>query len=284
MVFAVLSERYEGLIKNNEAAAYLEEIFPEQDIIYLMRNHLTDTQAINISSFSGYFVHYLRIKSLISEADIIWLRFPSQWTFLFSLVFAVQIRRKKKVIHLCANRLTLDFLKRNLTIKNFLRYVYGICLAVYLRLIMKQSTYYYTGNHVKRNFFLRSGDYLIDQRYDPSLKREDTVIKKYCYFGRLDKLKDDSLLDYLSDHGIELHCYGSGDELNVDSLRYYGFVASDEVASTMAGYSHYIHAGAEYYEGFPRTLFIAQSLGLECIVSRKSTFFDDLTGFVSTYD
>jgi hypothetical protein len=286
MVFAVLSERYSRFVKNNEAAAYLDEKFPAENITYLMRNSSFDkeTGTINISSYLGYLVNYFEIKRTISEADMIWLRMPSQWTVLFSLIFGLQIRRKKKVIHLCANRLTFSFLRRNLTVKNFLRFVYGIWMVIYLKLFWGDCTYYYTGCHVKRNFYLRRGDYLIDQRHNTSMKREDIITNKYCYFGRLDKLKDDALLDYLRLSGIELHCYGSGSKLNVENLHYFGFVAAADVAKTMADYSHYIHAGAEYYEGFPRTLFIAQSLGLECIVSKKSTFFNDITGSVATYD
>ena len=91
-------------------------------------------------------------------------------------------------------------------------------------------------------------------------------------------------MDYLKSHNIELDCYGNGSKRNFGNMRYCGFVASDEVVRTMASYSHYIHAGAEYYEGFPRTLFIAQSLGLECVVSRKSTFINDIKGSFSIYD
>lgn len=284
MVFAILSERYEGFVLNNEAAAYLKNMFPKEDIIYLMRNNNGDTGAINIARVADYIDHYRKITKIIDNADVIWLRLPSQWSFLFLLLFAFRIRRKKKVIHLCANRLTASFLLKKPSFLNLIRYFYGLLLSIYLRVFVKKCKFYYTGNHVKKNFFLRNGEYLVDQRLDSSLKKNGSGTVRYCYFGRLDKLGDQVLLDYLNAKGIVLDCYGNGTKLDTDLLRYRGFVASDIVASIMAGYSHYIHAGAEYYEGFPRTLFIAQSLGLECIVSRNSTFLEDITGPFSTYD
>jgi len=270
----VLFEKYKSSIEDNPSSEWLINQFNRGEKIFVMRETRThDEEVLNFSNFFKVLLNYSLLKTQFEKSSLIWLRMPSPLTFLTFVFFYKTIKKKECHIHFCANILTFSFLKRKFNFINLGRFLYGQLLKI----IFKKSSkhyYYYTGTHVKKNLRLNlDSKFIIDQSTEEQVKMDGEGV---AYFGRFLKLKDLKFLKFIEDNKITVHCYGSGDKVDHENLIFHGLLSSRMVQNCMNTYKTIILPGNEYFEGFPRIIYLAMKLNKNLIISNESNFIDDI--------
>ena len=232
----------------------------------------------------NYLLKFKQLRKDVQEADIVWVRGPS-FIPILAAGFFLGIKDKKKIhIHICANRVTWSFLLKHFSVVNLFRYFYGVFLVAYYHYMQRSgSKFYYTGSHVKSNFHINTGDYLVDFVPDYITKKplESFSEHRAISLGRLNKLADnDEFIRFSSLFGREISVFGPGDFParfeDQKCISYEGSLAPSDVLPTVDRYSIVVCISNEYYEGFPRVIAEAVQLRKILVVNKSSVFFEDV--------
>ena len=190
---------------------------------------------------------------------------------------------------MCANRLTFPMLLRDFSVENFLRWVYGLFLKIFLLTLRKTNVqFYHTGSQVAHAFSLpRSSRYLIDVNLTDAKYQKQSVsqhrnnYKRIAFFGRLNKLQIAHLEMVKSLYPEStVHLFGPVEpHFQHEGVSYNGFISPADVLHKMQEYDAVLATSDEYYEGFPRTIAQAILLELPLIVNTSAVFYKDVAWY-----
>ena len=198
-----------GNVNNSPSAVWLKNKHPDIDFTFVMRGDVAVSQHLgfyqtSIKSFA--FLKGLLLSStfrrkvkdvqqqldLVADSyDYLWVRGPGIIPLYHGLKVATRPRfadKQKLILHLCANRLTMDFLLKHFSLGHCAKFLSGK-IAHYLVKRIRPFVHHflYTGSQVKRNFTLPdSAQYLIDTVvYEQTAKAKT---KNIIFLGRIEKL------------------------------------------------------------------------------------------------
>ncbi|MGB6141274.1 MAG: hypothetical protein WBG55_13210 [Pseudoalteromonas rhizosphaerae] len=216
------------------------------------------------------------IRQEKNQSSLIWLRAPSLIPLLLSTCWKKKYA-EKMYIHICANRLTWAFLKRNFTVANLFKFLNGKLTTLILKKAERSGAkFFHTGNQVQEAFNIKESTYLIDylpKHYPYNKQREGFV-----FLGRTSKIQGNAELSrFVKCIPGELNLYGPGESNAIpNGISYQGIVAPELVAKEISQYAVLVCITHEYYEGFPRVLAEAISQDMWVVVNRSCTFFADI--------
>ena len=225
------------------------------------------------------------LKVYLKNCDKVWIRLPSGLSFICMIILQRELKKRKVAIHICAQRLTLRRLLERGTLNYFMRWLLGLIITIYLFIFWRNSAdFYYTGNHVRRAFFLPwRSQYLIDAILERSntKKHLNGEILKVAYFGRCEKISPKSFALFKERFPeAVLSLYGPKPPLHPElNLHYVGYVSPDNVVDEMRAFDAIFACSDEYYEGFPRTVAQAICSGKSIILNRDACFFEDVKSY-----
>ncbi|MBU2917751.1 hypothetical protein KO505_07215 [Psychrosphaera sp. F3M07] len=300
-VVAVLAEMafLKGIVGSNPTVAWLEEYFSNDNVTYIMRGNEPDKDGvINLPSSKGtidYLKNYLfnrnyrsaaktkanKIRTDISNADLVWVRAPSLVPMLIAQIWKKEVQNKLNV-HICANRMTWSYLKEVPSLINVVRFIYGAILKVcFKRLESKGVKFYFTGKQVGDNFGIKNGTYLIDYLTGSLIESEFNF--EMIALGRTTKFANNKeMFRFAQAIGSPIDIYGPGEALNKNFSGIYntkGVVPPSKIQAVLSNYNTLICISFEYYEGFPRVIAEAIQQNLWVVVTKKCVFFNDIKDY-----
>ena len=286
---------------SNPSASWLRAYFSKSNLSILMRGTKdlqvdANTRVFSLPSakntlsmLSGLFLdanfrkEFFSVRKVIRQqkesASKIWLRAPSLIPLLLSGCWRKEYAQKMH-IHICANRLTFSFFKKQKNVVNFIKFLNGKATTFILKQAEKKgATFYHTGSQVQEAFGIKESKYLIDylpKKYDFDDKRQGLV-----FLGRTSKLKGNAeLTRFVNVTSNNISLYGPGDTSELpECVNYKGVVSPELVAEEISQYEALVCITNEYYEGFPRVLAEAISQEMWVVVNESCTFYNDLVNY-----
>lgn len=296
----IVSIFYEKPFCNNKASsnpsvAWMESSFDQHyDFKFIMRGGGDEDNVISfpessstVDTIKKFFFNsefradFRKKKKLtinaIKEANVVWVRAPSLVPLWLSSFWKSDVRHKL-VIHVCANRFTLDRLVKSVSLNNVGRFFYGLVLKfVFFILSRKGVKFFNTGTHVANNFSIKNSDNLIDFIVNEDALQNSGNGRGLVCLGRMSKINDNTeLRRFLSVINENIDVYGPGEFSDRAPFINKGVVDSKSVIYELSKYETLVCITEEYYEGFPRVIAEAVTLGMYVVISKKSTFVADM--------
>lgn len=297
----------DGDVNNSPSALWLQKKHPEIAFTFIMRGAISSDSHLGFYDSSTKTLAFLKgmifspafrrnvrnvqwyLDKQIKCHDQVWIRGPGIIPLYhgFKTVMKHGVAKKNKIVmvHLCANRLNFSYLIGHVTSRNIFRFISGLVALYFVKKITPfTNNFFYTGSHVKQNFYLpEDSRYIIDT--DVEEQGAQARSKKIVFLGRIEKLANfNHELFELKKRGVLVEAFGSDSVMVADDcVRKGGYIAPSAVLTALSEYKICLCWSNEYYEGFPRVILEALAVGCIVLVNKGAVFENDVKHLSGVY-